>query len=131
MPRPSINEQITFFYPRDLKTTAHFYENIMALPLILDRGGCHLYQVKGDAYLGFCEREHAPEKPAGVLFTLVTDEVDAWYAHLSAQNVPFDKTPAVNATYGIYHCFARDPNGYVIEIQRFLDADWKKNVRQS
>ena len=126
MLHPAIKEQITFFYTRDLKTTAHFYEQIMAFPLVLDQGGCRIYQVNNAAYLGFCERAEAPEKPVGVLFTLVTDAVDEWYSYLSEQGVPFDKSPMLNEMYGIYHCFARDPNGYVIEIQRFLDPDWNK-----
>lgn len=124
MPHPPIDEQITFLYTRDLATTAHFYEVVMELPLVLDQGGCRIYRINGEAYLGFCERNFAPEKPEGVLFTLVTQEVDAWYEHLRAQDVPFETTPAVNETYGIYHCFARDPNGYLIEIQRFLDEGW-------
>lgn len=126
MPRPSIDQQITFLYTRDLARTAQFYEDVLELPLTLDQGGCRIYRINGEAYLGFCERETAPEQPQGVLFTWVTQEVDAWYVYLHARGVPFDKTPTVNETYGIYHCFARDPNGYVIEIQRFLDADWNK-----
>ena len=126
MPRPSIDQQITFLYTRDLATTARFYEDVLELPLVLDQGGCRIYRINGEAYLGFCERDFAPEKPEGVLFTLVTQEVDAWYAHLRERGVPFDKTPAINAAYGIYHCFARDPNGYVIEIQRFLDEAWNQ-----
>ncbi len=129
-PPPYIEAQITFLYTRDLKTTAHFYEAVLGLPLMLDQGGCRIYRVCGDAYLGFCERDTAPERPQGILFTLVTSEVDVWYARLQAQGVPFDKPPAINETYGIYHCFARDPNGYVIEIQRFLDADWARNKDQ-
>ncbi len=123
--RPSIEQQITFLYTRDLKTTAHFYETVIGLPLVLDQGGCRIYEVAGEAYVGFCERESAPEKPQGILFTLVVPDVDKWYAYLVARGVPFDKTPALNETYGIYHCFARDPNGYVIEIQRFLDPTWR------
>ena len=131
MPHPRIDEQITFLYTRDLATTAYFYEAVMELPLVLDQGGCRIYRIIGEAYLGFCERPganapaFAPEKPEGVLFTLVTPEVDAWYEYLRAQSVPFEKAPAVNETYGIYHCFVRDPNGYLIEIQQFLDEGWK------
>ncbi len=120
-----ITEQITFLYTRDLKTTAHFYEQIMRLPLVLDQGGCRIYRVIGDAYVGFCERKEAPEQPQGILFTLVTPDVDGWAEHLRSHGVPFEKAPAFNPTYNIYHCFVRDPNGYVIEIQRFLDEDWK------
>ncbi len=120
MSRPSIDQQITFLYTRDLARTAQFYEEVLELPLTLDQGSCRIYRVNGEAYLGFCERESAPEKPQGVLFTLVTPEVDAWYDYLRERGVPFDKPPSLNEAYGIYHCFARDPNGYVIEIQSFL-----------
>ncbi len=124
MNRPEITEQITFLYTRDLVQTAHFYEEVLALPLVLDQGSCRIYRVADAAYVGFCERAAAPEEPRGILFTLVTPDVDGWYAYLQQHNVPFDKAPALNEAYGIYHCFARDPNGYIIEIQRFLDEDW-------
>lgn len=124
MPHPAISEQITFLYTHDLSVTEHFYEEILGFSLVLKQAGCRIYRVVGDAYLGFCERLSAPQKPQGVLFTLVTPDVDAWYTYLKDRGVPFSKTPALNETYGIYHCFACDPNGYSIEIQRFLDDDW-------
>ncbi|MCD6285405.1 MAG: VOC family protein, partial [Anaerolineae bacterium] len=114
---PRIDQQITFLYTLDLATTAQFYEGTMGFPLVLDRGGCRIYRVIGEAYLGFCERASAPNAPKGILFTLVTDEVDAWYERLAAAGGPagklVDDPPVVNETYGIYHFFARDPNGYV------------------
>jgi len=30
----------------------------------------------------------------------------------------------------IYHCFLRDPNGYLLEIQRFLDPAWPFEYRR-
>lgn len=129
MAHPPIDQQITFLYTRDLAATAYFYQEVMGLPLVLDQGSCRIWRVSGDAFLGFCQREELPEQPFGpgkpyVLFTLVTSEVDAWYHHLEAQGVEFEKPPEVNAAYNIYHCFARDPNGYWVEIQQFLDPDW-------
>jgi len=121
---PSIDQQITFLYTLDLATTARFYEETLGLSLVLDQGGCRVYHVAGDAYVGFCERDSAPKQPQGILFTLVTDEVDAWYERLSAAGVPIDAPPKVTEAYGIYHFFARDPNGYVIEVQHFLDPHW-------
>ncbi len=120
----TITEQITFLYTRDLKQTARFYEELMGLPLALDQGGCRIYRVAGSAYLGFCERETAPEQPEGVIVTFVTPEVDGWYEMLSALGVTFEKAPAFNPAYNIYHCFLRDPNGYLIEIQHFAEPDW-------
>ncbi|MHC4606955.1 MAG: VOC family protein [Planctomycetota bacterium] len=126
MDRPPIDEQITFFYTRDLPATARFYEEVMGLPLEIDQGTCRIYRVTGSALVGFCSRDDLPEKPLGpgkpyVLFTIVTQDVDGWYERLREQGVPFEKKPETNRTYGIYHCFAIDPNGYWIEIQRFLN----------
>ena len=121
---PSIDQQITFLHTRDLAGTARFYEDKLGLRLVLDQGGCRIYQVCGTAYLGFCQRESAPEQPRGVILTLVTDEVDEWYRLLLEEGVAFDKAPAHNPAYGIYHCFLRDPNGYLVEIQQFDDPAW-------
>ncbi len=122
MTRTPLTEQITFLYTPDLAATARFYEGVLELPLALDQGGCRLYRVGSDAYIGFCERTGA--KPEGLIVTFVTEDVDGWAAHLRACEVPLEKAPAHNPTYGIYHCFFRDPNGYLLEIQRFDDAGW-------
>lgn len=121
MTHPPIDQQITFFYTRDLEATARFYEELMGLPLARDQGDCRIYQVCSDGYVGFCQRDDAPDQPAGVILTIITSEVDEWYAHLRDQGVTFDEPPTFNPKYNIYHCFLRDPNGYLIEIQRFLD----------
>jgi catechol 2,3-dioxygenase-like lactoylglutathione lyase family enzyme len=121
MTHPPIDAQITFLYTRDLAETAYFYEEILGLPLKLDQGGCRIYQVSRDGYVGFCQRGGPVEgTEAPVIITLVTANVDTWYTQLSARGVEFEKAPAVNPRYNIYHCFLRDPNGYLIEIQRFL-----------
>jgi catechol 2,3-dioxygenase-like lactoylglutathione lyase family enzyme len=121
---PAIDQQITFLYTRDLEATACFYEDVMDLTLVLDQGDCRIYRASADAYVGFCRRQAAPEEPVGLILTLVTAEVDAWYQYLSERGVVFEKPPAPNPSYGIYHCFLRDPNGYLIEIQRFDDPAW-------
>ncbi len=124
MTPPSIDQQVTFLYTRDLGVTAHFYEEILGLPLVLDQGSCRIYGVSSNGYLGFCQREEAPEQPLGLIFTIATQEVDEWYQYLSRQGIDFEKPPTLNPDYNIYHCFLRDPNGYLIEIQRFLDPSW-------
>ena len=121
MTHPPIDQQITFLYTRDLAVTARFYEDVMGLPLALDQGDCRIYRVGDAAYVGFCQRAEAPAQPSGVILTIVTPEVDEWYRHLSDRGVAFEKPPALNPKYGIYHCFLRDPSGYLIEIQRFTD----------
>ena len=59
----------------------------------------------------------------GVILTLVTVDVDIWHGYLACQGVALEP-PTHNPTYGIYHFFLQDPNGYLIEIQRFDDPEW-------
>lgn len=121
---PLISEQITFFYTSDLAATAYFYERVVGLELVLDQGACRIYRTSQAAYLGFCQREETGQVHPDVIFTLVTPQVDEWYTHLSEKGVIFENPPAFNPRYNIYHCFLRDPNGYLIEIQQFLDPGW-------
>lgn len=123
-----VEQQVTFLYTRDLLKSAAFYEDIMGLRLVLDQGSCRIYQVSDDGFLGFCQRESAPLEPQGVIFTFVTSAVDAWYDHLVEKGVEFEKPPATNPAYNIYHCFLRDPNGYLLEFQQFLDPRWPAKI---
>ena len=83
-------------------------------------GGCQ--HVCGEAYIGLCQTgqtQKVQDKQPNVIFTLVTQQVDEWYQYLQKRGVEFEKPPSHNQKYKIYHCFLRDPNGYLIEIQRF------------
>jgi len=126
--RPSIDQQVTFLATADLEKTAVFYESILQLPLVLDQGSCRVYQTGGDAYIGFCQHLEQPPADWGnsIMITLATEEVDAWHAYLKEKNVPIEKPPTLNEKFQIYQCFVRDPNGYLIEIQTFLDPAWPK-----
>lgn len=108
--------------------TARFYEEVLELPLVVDQGDCRIYRVSPQAFLGFCQRLDAAEIPQGVIFTLVTSDVDGWAERLCAHGVSFEKEPALNEKYQIYNCFFRDPNGYLLEIQRFINPDWAETL---
>jgi catechol 2,3-dioxygenase-like lactoylglutathione lyase family enzyme len=117
--------QVTFCYTADLEKTARFYEEVLGLPLALDQGACRIYRVAGRAFLGFCRREEAA-RPEGIILTLVADDVDGWARRLLERGVVLEKPPAFNPAYNIYHCFLRDPSGYLVEIQRFEDPRWPR-----
>jgi catechol 2,3-dioxygenase-like lactoylglutathione lyase family enzyme len=114
---------ITFCYTRDLNETADFYGNLLEMPLVLDQGGCRIYRVAQAGYIGVC-RQCDAEDPKGLILTLVTDDVDGWFEKLEAAGTEVEKSPAYNQEYGIYHCFLRDPAGYRVEIQKFVNPDW-------
>ena len=54
--------------------------------------------------------------------------MDGWHRRLAARGVRFEKAPALNPEYRIYHCFLRAPNGYLLEIQRFEDPRWDERA---
>ena len=72
---------------------------------------------------GYTARNTDDHPPLDELWRL-QQEVDAWYHYLHEQGIAFEKKPMFNPNYNIYHCFIRDPNGYLIEIQQFLDPAW-------
>lgn len=124
MSHPPIEHSITFLYTRDLAATAHFYEELVGLQLALDQKDCRIYRIAEHGFLGFCQRQDAPAYSDGVILTIITQQVDRWYRYLLDQGVSFEKEPEFNPRYQIYHCFLRDPNGYLVEIQRFENPEW-------
>jgi len=120
-----IDSHITFFTTVDLHLTSTFYEEVLGLPLVHDQGSCRIFEVVKDSYIGFCQKVHMPSTE-GVIITLVRDDVDGYCRDLGSNGVVFEKEPAFNPEYNIYHAFLRDPNGYLVEIQRFEDPDWNK-----
>jgi catechol 2,3-dioxygenase-like lactoylglutathione lyase family enzyme len=127
---PQVEKQVTFFYTHDLDASREFYEQKLGLELWLDQGTCRIYTVNGSGYLGLCQTSEtsapSPENQSSVIFTLVTQQVDEWFEYLQERGVKFEKPPTLNKKYNIYHCFLRDPSGYLIEIQRFETNDKKK-----
>ena len=119
MTRPEITQQITFLHAQNLEETRHFYADVLGLPLARDQGTCLIFQVTQDAYIGFCEHIEPLHPGRKVILTLVSEDVDGWYAALKASGLNLIDPPTFNPKYQIYHFFLPDPNGYWIEIQRF------------
>ena len=114
--RSSFDSQITFLYVADLARSAEFYGATLRLELARDQGACLIYRVNENAYLGVCD--HRPPDPGGTIITLVADDVDGWAAELAAAGHVVDG-PTANPRFALYHCFVRDPDGHLVEIQRF------------
>lgn len=122
------DDQITFLYVADLDRAAAFYEEVLGLPLVLVQpAGCRIYRTTDSAYLGLCAaREDRPPGGPGVVLCLVSQDVDGWYRKLIGGDTDCDGPPRLNPTYGIYHFYFRDPDGYLLEIQRFETTDWSE-----
>jgi catechol 2,3-dioxygenase-like lactoylglutathione lyase family enzyme len=112
---------IVFLGTNDLEETDEFYRELIGLKLYKDQGACLIYEVPGGGMLGFCEHIEIVNKANSPILTLLTNEVDKIYNKLKEADVEIESHPERNKEFDIYHFFGYDPNGYTIEIQKFLD----------
>ena len=119
------NSMITFCYTENMDESHVFYTEVLRLPMVLDQGGCRIYRIAEEAFIGFCSRRENNQRE-GVTITLVTDDVDEWFERVENAGYEVIRKPAPTPEYGIYNCFVRDPSGYTVEIQRFEDPQWQK-----
>jgi len=117
------DQQITFLLVADLERSTGFYRDTLGLELVLNQGDCRILRVTDSAFVGICERP-GRAGPEAMLLTLVTDSVDEWHEVLMKSGVPCEQPPRRSEKYDVYHAFYRDPDGTLVEIQRFLDTGW-------
>ena len=118
---PSISQLITFLSTEDLDKTSNFYTKIIGLELVLIQKSCQIFRTSSESYLGFCSRpDEIIGHPKTTVITFVTEEVDEWYMHLVSQGVNVHKEPVINEVFQIYHFYINDPNGHLVEFQKFL-----------
>ncbi|MFW9937025.1 MAG: VOC family protein [Candidatus Thorarchaeota archaeon] len=116
----SYKELIIFLGTKDLKKTSIFYQNVLGLTLYKDQGICQIFNVTSEGKVGFCTHMAVDVKEGSPIITLITDDVDKIYDKLVEFGVKIEKAPEFNERFNIYHFFLKDPNGYTIEIQKFL-----------
>lgn len=112
---------VVFLRTADLDRADGFWRGSLGLPLALDQGTCRIYRIGPGAHLGVCEGEPVPD---GVIVTLVADRVEEWCQRLAADGVVFERPPSYDPRFDITHAFLRDPDGHLVEIQRFEAAAW-------
>ena len=120
---PGVEGMITFLYYKDLAAAAEFYEQVMGFELTVDQGWAKIYRTGGNAHIGLVDETRgyhkaSPIKP--VMLTLIVPDVDEWYRRLQANGIPTLSQPHDVEEIRIRAFLLKDPEGYVIEIQRFL-----------
>ncbi len=133
MTTPRFTQSVTFLYAADPAASRRFYEGTLGFVPVHEQAGGRIaiYDASqgGRGFFGVCPargpREiENPRTPGGVVFTFVTPEVEAWHARLIAAGAEVLGPPATSAEYGITGFFFRDPDGYLLEIQRFETPSW-------
>jgi predicted enzyme related to lactoylglutathione lyase len=119
---PEVEGLITFFYYKDLSKAAKFYEEIMGFELAVDQQWSKIYRVAENAYLGCVDGNvgyHKPSEIKPVMLTVIVDDPDAWYRHFKKNNVETINEPHDDEELNLRIFLLKDPEGYVIEIQKF------------
>ncbi len=111
---------IVFFGVKDLERTDEFYQEYLGLELYKDQGLCRIYAVPDGGMLGFCTHKEVAIREKSPIITLLTPDVDGWFEHLQKKGVAIEEGPKKNPRFNIYHFFLQDPDGYTVEIQKFL-----------
>jgi predicted enzyme related to lactoylglutathione lyase len=122
MPKLSIGANIIFTYYRDLARAADFYAQVMGLELVMDHGYAKVFQLTPHSFIGLVDSEKGTFKASEtkpVIIANVSDDVEKWYDHLVAHGVTIFKPIKDNPTLGLRGFSALDPEGYVLEFERF------------
>jgi catechol 2,3-dioxygenase-like lactoylglutathione lyase family enzyme len=117
----ALQGQVMFLPTDDHQKIIDFYEGVLGLGLIRDQTLCRIYKTGESSYLGFCERGYTIPTEFRVVITLLIDDVDGVYKLLKERNIATESEPEYSEQFNVYQFFVRDPNGYLVEVQRFLE----------
>lgn len=119
---PAVDGLITFLYYDDLEKAEEFYRDVMGFDLVVDQGWAKILNVAEKAHVGLVDgnvgyHRASPTKP--VMITIVVDDVDQWYEHMQKLGIETLNEPRDNEELSLRMFLLEDPEGYVIEIQKF------------
>jgi predicted enzyme related to lactoylglutathione lyase len=128
--RPShLGVQATVFwlYYEDLDPIQEFYQEALGTELLVDQGWAKVYPVSSSGFLGFVDGQrglHQATAEKAVTVSFFTDDIDSWFARLSAWGGIQFREAAVSGEEGFVRTFvAYDPEGYFLEWDTFLELD--------
>ena len=117
---------ITFFYYDDLNAPATSYSNVMRFKLVDDQKWAKIYQINGNAFLGIVDGKKGfckVQDKNAVLLTLVVDDVHSRYTYFKDNGINLVGEVQKKEDIQVHCFFLKDPGGYVLEVQQFLNPE--------
>ena len=108
---------IIFLKSANIDITIDFYKNRIGMQLWLSQAHCTILK-HGNLLLGFCESPTPEIQGCYTFFYQNKSEIDQKYKEFSDCA---ETEPKINNKYNIYHFFARDPEGRLVEFQQFVE----------
>jgi catechol 2,3-dioxygenase-like lactoylglutathione lyase family enzyme len=122
---PRFKEQYVMLYYPDITAAARFYGGVMGLTATLDEEWVKLYEVLPGSFIGVVREGgtayHTAQEKNAVMVSLVTDDVDGWYARFKeAADTPILLEIYDSTSVPIRAFLVADPGGYTVEIFQWL-----------
>lgn len=114
--------EVKWFY-KDLVKAKAFYQTTLGLELVEESESSAKFLISGDSFLtlqSIADSGYTGKEPKSVALAFLTDQLEAWYAHLQEQKVTI-KYPLKQNPGGPHDGFvAVDPEGYLLEFETFF-----------
>jgi catechol 2,3-dioxygenase-like lactoylglutathione lyase family enzyme len=114
-------QQLIWFY-KDLPKAKDFYSKTLGLKMIAEDENSATFRIVGDSKLVLKSVEgsvYTGREAKSVALALLTDNLEAWYAHLQEKNVEIKYTLKVKPEGAHDGFVAVDPEGYLLEFEMF------------
>ena len=113
--------ELIWFY-KDLPAAKDFYSKTIGLKLISEDANSATFQIAGDSKLvlkSIAGSGYTGNEAKSVALALLSDNLQAWYAHLQEQKVEIKYTLKENPEGAHDGFVAVDPEGYLLEFEMF------------
>jgi len=115
-----------FLYYQDLDRAERFYTQTLGMEKVADYGMAKIVRVSADAYIILVDAEkgmHTVDEPKTVAVALLTEQVEAWYEYIKKQGIEIRYTLKTDLSKPHDGFVAVDPEGYLLEFERFNPHD--------
>jgi predicted enzyme related to lactoylglutathione lyase len=136
-PTLGIRATVTSFYYRNLGAAQDFYEQELGFELATDQGIARIYRTSPTGYFrlaGPAGGLHAPTddigQKKGVMLSLYTDNVDAWFDFIVDRDEVVMRTPEMVDIENLREFSFNDTGQYSVELNFFKDTHANRQLRE-
>ena len=127
-----IRATVFWLYYNELEPIERFYEELLAVDLLVDQGWAKVYEASRSGFIGLVDGAnglHSATETKGVTISLFTSDVDAWFERVRELGTVELRTPEITDESERVRVFVGyDPDGYFLEWDTFLDLEGNERL---
>jgi len=115
-----------FYYYEDVDAAWAFYRDVLGFETAADYGFAKIMHVAPRSFLTLVDAErgmHSADEPKSVALAIVTQDLEPWFAHLQAHDVPLRSELTFREGSAHDGFVAIDPEGYLLEFEWFNEHE--------